>query len=89
MPNYWIGGIERYITQRAVAIYTLGWRLGVERETPVSSVRILGCTRQQSKWTVAATEHLSSWHRVWVIRELQPTNPLLHYSNTPFLHSYV
>jgi len=55
--NVWIGGIERYITQRAVAIPTLEWRLRDHRDTRFPPGPIFGCDRLRCNWTVAATEN--------------------------------
>jgi hypothetical protein len=53
----WIGGIERYITQRVVATPTLEWRLGDHRDILFPPGAIFGCNRLRCNWTVAATEN--------------------------------
>jgi hypothetical protein len=64
-----IGGIERCITKRAVAIPTLEWRLRTERHTLLPSGPIFGCKRPRCNWTVAATENRVAGSR----RSKEPT----------------
>ena len=55
--NAWIGGVKRCLTQPAVAIPALRWRLRAERDTPFTSDPIFGCNHLRCNRRVTATEN--------------------------------